>query len=847
MVKFDSDSIYQRVIEKLQQDPNWSVITNNSVISALVRQNAEVLSETARYSEYLFKESKWDTAQNTSSILGMANMLGYQPKRKVSASGTIVVSPDPRIHQVGYTYSSKAFKNIIGVDNVPGWGMATKDIVIDQNWKITDALGSEYVPVPIGFPQNKSAVEIGIIQGKLSTVDIPLDVMQTSATQSKLNPYLYIPVTISNCEDAGTAATKGLFTVTVVYKSTPGHASYSREYRVINSLLLTEATDYDVEVYNDMYSRELFYLKFNNDPSLGPVLDLSSSSSISKITVQYLETKGASGNRENLYTPFTLTGPDNTVLYGINLAPISGGKDVESISDIKENAPKFYMANYTAGTKEAYENILSSLKVPVKNKILTLSKVNVYRETYVSESNDTDAENNATYRDRYPVTAVTFIAKDLESLLAENPTDEICDEIDEYLNAYLDKIKSPQDLIKFYPPEYTPFALGVSCKVDKTRVEDLNQLAASIQADIDAAWGPKMDQLQFSRNFYSPQIVASILNKYPEVVSVATELEAVTRVRWSEATRVTLPRESNTSAAGSSTAIMHGIRVPYAFDTVFLGTKATQGFRDYRTDAKYSMRIDFIYHKPNALKDNRTYGVTVFIPEDGNRNKDPFYSYISSDDYWMPKLFENEAYDYNLLTKAYPYNAKDPSAAYTGVTPIQVAYRGQLYTDKDFQSLTEGIVAGTITNYVSHSVNLGAIDNLLVYNSGDLEGAAGNINSGWLEMDFDSLYDVLAVFSMFDGELKSMLSSCSKNNLKCLNDANSNEFATFKDILAKYLDVYVAMRPIDGDIIYKGRDDKKRTVLYIDSYDSSSSGTSLSNISEMKKPRMISVNCRYEE
>ena len=56
MVKFDSDSIYQRVIEKLQQDPNWSVITNNSVISALVRQNAEVLSETARYSEYLFKE-----------------------------------------------------------------------------------------------------------------------------------------------------------------------------------------------------------------------------------------------------------------------------------------------------------------------------------------------------------------------------------------------------------------------------------------------------------------------------------------------------------------------------------------------------------------------------------------------------------------------------------------------------------------------------------------------------------------------------------------------------------------------------------------------------------------------
>ena len=92
-----------------------------------------------------------------------------------------------------------------------------------------------------------------------------------------------------------------------------------------------------------------------------------------------------------------------------------------------------------------------------------------------------------------------------------------------------------------------------------------------------------------------------------------------------------------------------------------------------------------------------------------------------------------------------------------------------------------------------------------------------------------------------------MLAACSKNNLKCLNDANSTEFQVFKDILTRYLDVYVSMRPIDGDIIYKGRDDKKRTVLYIDSYDSSASGNNLSNISEIKKPCMISVTCRYEE
>ena len=55
MIYFDSGSIYNRSIQKLQQDPNWHAISNNSVISALLKSNSEIQAETARYAEYLFQ------------------------------------------------------------------------------------------------------------------------------------------------------------------------------------------------------------------------------------------------------------------------------------------------------------------------------------------------------------------------------------------------------------------------------------------------------------------------------------------------------------------------------------------------------------------------------------------------------------------------------------------------------------------------------------------------------------------------------------------------------------------------------------------------------------------------
>ena len=48
MMKFDPSSIYNRAIASLQQNPDWKPIINQSVISSLIKANAEMNAETAR-------------------------------------------------------------------------------------------------------------------------------------------------------------------------------------------------------------------------------------------------------------------------------------------------------------------------------------------------------------------------------------------------------------------------------------------------------------------------------------------------------------------------------------------------------------------------------------------------------------------------------------------------------------------------------------------------------------------------------------------------------------------------------------------------------------------------------
>jgi hypothetical protein len=140
---------------------------------------------------------------------------------------------------------------------------------------------------------------------------------------------------------------------------------------------------------------------------------------------------------------------------------------------------------------------------------------------------------------------------------------------------------------------------------------------------------------------------------------------------------------------------------------------------------------------------------------------------------------------------------------------------------------------------------LGTVDDYLIYfdaSYGEEEDVCGQ---GWIEFTFDSFYSVLSYFSAYNSEISSFLKKCPLSILKCgTSDADStiSAFSSFKKIAEQYIDIYVSFRPVDESIkIDTTNENYSNSVLYIDSEDSDK------KLNEDKKPRMISLNFKYEE
>lgn len=840
MINFDSTSIKERILERLRQDPNWKVIANHSVIEALIKSNAEALAETARYVEYLFKESKWDSAQNESSILSMANMIGYHPKRKKSAIGKIYVSDNPKIKLVGRTIPLSTFKNLDEKGSSLSWNPSNDDYLISNStltslsstWSITDESGNEYVTLGGSLSKGDYYTPITIIQGSLKTVELTPSVIRSTATTSKIDPYLYIPAIIPSCENADDVSTKGFFSIKAIYED-----GKSQEYRIVDSLLFSSSSDYDVEVNNDPYSKDLFYFKFNNDPNRGNILNISISSSLTKLQINYLYTKGSAGNIQNLYNTFTLTnnnqsGTKNT-LYGINLEALSGGTEEENISDVKSNAPEYYLNSYSAGTKEAYENLISSLEISIEDYLQTFrpKKVQVYGSTELTSNGYSK-----------PITCVSFLDSQLEDIASTSNASSIYDKITNALNSYLGRLKSPQDTIVFKAPNYVTFAVGIEWSAEDSTTVDKNETTNEIRSVVENLWGSNSENLNFERSFYKSDLTAKLSNTLGSDVHFGDiEVEAIKKLDWSLAERkdpqgVILGENNNTR--------IHTCRIPFSFSNIFYGDKAVCGFKDYRGNANYVMRVDFMYKNP--VGNSNSYHTSLFIPGpgvSGNRT-------TSSDAFYVKNDLRDNTTIWNTSNDSFFSSAdyKNLSEAFQVDTSYQVDYKKKVYTDNDFKELLDNISSSkekTLETYINRA---GTVDSYLIYFSANYNKDSSSIGNGFLEITFDPIFNMLKNFSSYDVNLRSALASCNLSTLKCGSISNAGDtFTEFIDIVQDYVDIYVSMRPQDSDLTI-GSDDlvSKNTVLYIDSYDSTLTSQSyISNLTNDKQSRMISVN--YKE
>ena len=826
MIKFDSASIYNRALNMLKQDLDWKDVANDSVISALLKSNAEINAETARYAEYLFKESKWDTAQNESSIMSMANMLGYRPKRNISATGTIYISTDPKILNINQYYSIDE-----GLNKLSSYDI--KNITIDQNAVIMDSNGVSYICEQKTLGSTEKYTQLNITQGIKKSVTISKDTIRNVYTSSRLNRYIYIPVKISNCENSSNAITKKYLKVIVNYSNNTS----KREYRVVSSLLLSKSTDYDVEVYNDLYNTDLFYLKFNDDINRGHVLDLSNNSSLSGITVEYVESLGATGNKSQLYDRFTITGLSdyNGTIYGVNNSPISGGKNAEGIDEVKENAPKYYLNNYTAGTKEAYENAILNLQLSIDNpisssvseeRLITPEKVSVYYGTTIENGNVLDA------------TMVTFIAPGLDDLATSLSAENSYIDINNKLDFYLSKIKSPQDRLIFQSPNYVSYALGVKYNlVDNSAINDIESTTKQIQDIIDDQFGSNSSSIDFMKNYSASDLITSISSKIDDVsVSADITLEAIKKLNWREAERMCPTRA--VESEGNTQQYLHTVRIPFEFDSLFAGQQNQKGFMDYRRNASYMLRIDIMYNRGNSTITN-DFNTSIFltdsnIPASSRQDKTALYvvrdsgSDTDNSSYW-PGL-KNQ--DVSALSSY--YNELENAIMIDDSDCWQLPFQDKVFDDDQMSTLKSQIANGELNTWTSYTENRGCIENFLIYinpDYSDLESKE-NICSGYIEMDFDSLCSVINTYGKgIDTEI-----------LKCgLNNEYADTWNKFLEACDNIVHIFVSMRPIQYSSINISDNENipKNTILYIDSHDTF--GTFDEVFKNKKFNRMISV------
>lgn len=845
MIRFDSNSIYNRIIDKLQQDPNWKVIINNSVVTSLVKSNAEADSEIARYIEYLFKESRWDTAQNPSSILSMANMMGYQPKRRISARGKLYISPSPATHLVGKTVSLEAFQNLKDNNKTEATSafvpVTTNALEVNSSCSVTCGNKKFIVTKPVSLEVGDYYASIDIMEGVKKSHIIPIDTIRATATFSKIDPYIYIPVMINRCEDASNLSSIPFLRVLVVNKATPGsNEAFYREYRIVDNLLLSSSSDFDCELYNDLYNQNLFYLKFNNDLYNGNVIDISASSPIDHIRIDYVESSGEEGNIEDLFSDFKIEAKSSSntkiTLYGINYTPITGGYNEESVTDIKRNTVKAYTKYFGIGTKEAYEKAIESteFKVSINGTEANIkpNKVHVFGDYYIDVNNT-----------KQRVTYVSFIGSGLEDLGYATSKDNPYEDVEKALNHYLSRLKSPQDIIKFTPPEYISFSVGIDCKVSNTTEYELLALQSSILNYVDSLWGPNSDDIDFGKNFIQSKLTTQIMTKYEDVKSVKIDVEAVSRLKWDNAVLM--------SPKVDASGVIHTCRIPFDFSSVFLGDTSTNpGFKDHREGATYVMRIDLMYKKPIMYSGlNVDYHKSIFIKEDKDRAMDRTGFYTIQTTNPLVWIDQDSSMD-NLITSNSDYT--ELADVDKIETAFQVDYESKVFNDADFIKLESSINSGVKPTRTS-TTSVGALDNYIVYFSGNYSQDSSKIGYGWIEFTFDEIYEILTYFSMYDPILRNEMTGFDLYALKC-GVANDAVFKNFIYSVSKYMDIYISMRPIEDDLILNSITNgtnvsNSNKVLYIDSYDTKvlDDSNNVNNLTLIKKSRFIDVKCYYED
>jgi hypothetical protein len=438
---FDFQSIKERVIQYLKSKYAWADMFDFSANSYFIDAFCNEIAEQARFNTYLTTETKWDLARNISSLASQCNPLSYKPQRKKAAKGTLRIS-------YSETFDSKYTKTIL-IPKGTSFTNGSIKFVCTQNESLLAT-------------QNYTDIEV--IQGIQKSVTLyskGLNFEKVTISNSNIN-YENLEVYVNgelweSQNNILTYESNGLYRVS---------SSSDKIYVVKNNY---DFSGISITFGNNIYGKKLF----RND----------------EIKIYYIETLGLNGNivQKNVITTIEDTIYDvdaaQVQIYCKNTSFIDGGRDEETLNEIRLNAPRVFQSGLRAVTKEDYEALLN-------------------QNQYI-EKNITWGEFEYLYENGYNVSDTTNFIPLLENkvfISALTPSGNNLNEFEkENIVAYLNDYKSPTDIINFIDVEFIYLQFEIDAYVSN-RSYSLTTVKNNISSSLSTEYN--LFNMEFAQNIY---------------------------------------------------------------------------------------------------------------------------------------------------------------------------------------------------------------------------------------------------------------------------------------------------------------------------------------------------------
>lgn len=663
MKRFDSDAAYLRIKERLEMMSEWAQIAPNGTISNIFKVFAEEENELARYLEFLYQEKKFKNARTLSAISSMTDLIGYKQQLPKSAIGYVIVSHTDkngvnRLANYGTEFfdldAASDYDDLAQKSNatdeekaalVPWTANEAYSIPAGTVFKssdgtqfiATESVESRSLKEPFSSIKKDSSkyaefIEAGGWNG-IKYLKVPvIQGIQVSKQIGQAQGTRFESFTLDtlDVENASNIISCEYFNVSVApYKKNSNNEDVAdgdiQTWEKIENIGLAGPYDkvFEVKILND---EGKLLIKFG-DGITGKLLPENAI-----LTVNYLQTKGASGNVLSKFqiTEMTLPGTDQQVdprtnqisnfLTCTNISAIMGGKDIEAEDDLKKNAPVSYLNSYTVSSKKSY------LKQIEENSPVNLLHLQIFNsevvdaESYgiVDDDNEETNEYISSIDDSTNVLQEVVMTKNalLISALRSNgeqiddPENELLVPIRQVLDDYM----SPNDSLEFIHPNLIKLCPRVIVSTTSTILE----------SDVVDALKPKIYSKfsifnrTYGNTLYKSELIDLVHDEsYCNAVDCFFEAKAVVDMQptiittasissspsaWLDNLGVNVDTMKNYDATEENIESLFAFS--FKFDKIYGQDSLARGFKNYKVQSPYLLKVNLIFS--NNPENSRT-------------------------------------------------------------------------------------------------------------------------------------------------------------------------------------------------------------------------------------------------